>query len=86
LRIGIPMPGSGCSRAGDMATKQRLSKGALPIAFVASALWFLLVTTRSDAPREFVQAVAVGIAIYILLREGCRPVQQMQRPVPWRRR
>ncbi|MDB5365874.1 MAG: hypothetical protein JWM77_1801 [Rhodospirillales bacterium] len=64
----------------------RLSRAALPIAVIGSALWFLIAMTQADAPRAFVQAIALGAALYILLREGCRPVDQARRPVSWRRR
>jgi hypothetical protein len=64
----------------------RLARAALPIAVIGCGLWFLIAMTQADAPRALVQSIAVGIALYILLREGCRPLKQMRRPVSWRHR
>lgn len=66
--------------------RERLVRAALPIAVIATATWFVIAATRADAPRAFLQAIVVGVALYVVLHEGCRPLRQVRRNVRWRRR
>ncbi|GIL37804.1 hypothetical protein [Roseiterribacter gracilis] len=66
--------------------RARLARAALPIAVIATAIWFVIATTQADAPRAFVQAIVVGVALYVVLHETARPLDQSRRSVSWRRR